>query len=295
MDFSKLDSLLSALPPPPKPKSIVPYVRTRFLFVGPPISDEKAIYPKVDENHMLISNEARSIPNCNRSNVVLMGLNMKLNKTVVHRSPRFISELDGKCFPKTTDIACWWCRHKFDTQPIGIPYKRFERINYRCFGNYCSYECGMAAAVDSHSVQIKLFAGSLLCLMRKTLSGTPLANPLKRAHHWSSLKAYGGVLSIEEFRKNVMKVETIPENVRLFPVGFNIFIDKRKTYDIRKKRKTNLVFEAKERSKIMRKKKKTTSLVKTNFSHIKLRLKKTSSKSSKLTYKAPKKERMKLF
>lgn len=292
MDIAKLDALLKALPPPPTVRTLVSV--TRFEFLGPATRDKKAVYALKDHNHDLVSKHASKIPSGSWNSSVLIGLNMKLSKIGVTRSPSYITQ-DGMRFPKSTKVHCYWCRHPFKTQPIGIPYRRLKGKNiYTCFGNYCSYECAMAGSVETRSVQVQMFAGSLLTLMRKQITGIPLASPLRRAPHWSALKAYGGTMSISEFRNHVSSVRAIPENLRLFPVGYNLFQENRKVNRAAKKRSTTTLFEeARKRSKIMAKGKNKN--YKTNFSHVKLRLKKKSTKNSKLTYRAPKKSKLKLF
>ena len=294
MDFSKLDNLLESLPPPPKPTFVSIPTKTKFLFIGPPHKDEDAIYALEDKNHRLVSEHAKNIPSTSWNSSVLIGLNMKLSNIEVKRSPRYIMK-SGSEYPKSTHIHCYWCRHGFKTQPIGIPYRRsISKKDYSCFGNYCSFECAMAGSTDTQSSQLRLFAGSLLCLMRKNINKIPLKVPLQRAPHWSSLRAYGGYLTIEEFRSGLTTVRAIPEFLRLFPVGYNLFRESRKVNRCNRPRSTASLFEqARARSKIMKKGKKKN--YKTNFSHIKLKLKKKGCKNSKLLYKAPKKTKLKLF
>ena len=291
IDFSKLDELLDALPPPPKPVKCLP-TKTRFPFIGEVVPDPKAVYPA--EKHALISSATKNLPTTSWNPGVLLGINMKLSKIRVRRSPQFIMR-NGEGFPKRTKVHCWWCRHPFSSQPIGIPYRRNKgKATYVCFGNFCSFECAAAFSVESRSVQINVFAGSLLCLMRKDILKIPLSVALRKAPHWASLKAYGGHLSIEEFRSGKTTVRAIPENLRLFPVGFNLFEETRKVNRAAKKRTTSSLFDdAKKRSKIMKKGK--TKHYRTNFSHVKLKLKKKSSKNTKLSFKAPKKSKLKLF
>lgn len=261
-----------------------------FDFIGPPEADVKAKYELKDPRHELISGKARSIPQSSRNQKVLLELNMKLSNASIMRSPSYINK-NGESYPKTTDIKCWWCRNTFKTQPIGIPFKRSKNKNeFVCSGNFCSFECAMAAANDSHSRKLKLFAGSLLCLMRKAILKISLETPLLSAPHWSALREYGGFMSIEEFRENKTTVRAVPENLRLFPIGFNIFSSKRKIDKTTKPaRKTNLIFEAKKRAKIAKKSKNAPRFFKTNFSATKIKLKRSSGKTKRLNLVKPKK------
>jgi len=296
MNFAKLDSLLAALPPPPSVSASAPATRTRFLFVGPPRADPVAVYPLRDENHERISKHAKSIPTTAWKASVLIGLNMKLSKLGVVRSPKYIAR-NGDEFPETTDIRCWWCRNQFKTRPIGIPFKRVKGVNeFLCFGNFCSFECALAGSTESGSMRMRMFAGSYLCLMRRDIAGIPLAEPLRPAPHWSALKEYGGHLTLDEFRAGQTQVRAIPENIRLFPVGYNLFEECRRVNRRGKRKTTSSLFEdAKKRSSIMKKKKGGPTFYKTNFSHIKLKLTKKKGKNSKLKFSAPKKGKLNLF
>ena len=129
-----------------------------------------------------------------------------------------------------------------------------------------------------------------MVLMRKAIEKISLETPLYPAPHWSTLKEYGGKSTIKEFRKNLTKVRVIPENLRLYPVGFNVFNEKRKTILNRKPRKRNIVFDVKERMPS----KKANKLYKTNFSHVKLKLKKVGSKTKKLNQNQKKRKKSKL-
>lgn len=294
-NLAKLDNLLKALPPPPDAGVMSMPSHTVFMFVGEAVRDAKAVYALKDENHDLVSSHAKSIPSSSWNAGVLTKLNMSLNKTHVVRSPSYIMK-NGEAFPKSTKLLCWWCRHGFKTQPIGIPYRKIEgKQQYSCSGNYCSYECAMAGSVEARSIRTSMFAGSLLCLMRKHINGIALKVPLIRAPHWSSLKAYGGNLTIKQFRANTTSVRAIPEHLRLFPVGFNLFTENRKVNRNTKKRlKASLFDEAKKRSKIMKKNPKNKNY-KTNFSNAKLKFKKKQAVTKNLSYRAPKKSKLKLF
>jgi hypothetical protein len=43
----------------------------------------------------------------------------KMKKCIV----TMLSVADGHFLPEKTDIHCWWCRHSFDTIPIGCPIR----------------------------------------------------------------------------------------------------------------------------------------------------------------------------
>ena len=79
------------------------------------------------------------------------------------------------------------------------------------------------------------FCGSLLIKLRKEIDGTPLIEELHSAPHWSVLKSFGGYMPLDTFRNlHMMKyrIKAIPENMKCFLYGFNIFehsVDKHRT------------------------------------------------------------------
>jgi hypothetical protein len=293
IDELELDDLLNALPPPPVDTDTAEETKKeeieaiKFLFIGPVEKD--GVIVRENKRHTLISTEARCIPSSAKNRGVLLKLNCTLSTTTVYRSPIYIQK-SGLHYPVKTSICCWWCRSKFTTQPIGIPSERTTRGAYVCVGNYCSFECCLAGANDSKSRRLQLFAGTNLCIMRKLISGKKLSAPLYPAPHWSALKSYGGRMTLKEFRSGVQCVTAIPENLRLFPVGFNIFAEKRKIAT-KRPRTTNLVHDANNLKKLCAPKKKKNKLYKTNFSHTKLTLMVPKSKTRKLRMKTAKKKK----
>ena len=298
-DDLELDKLLDALPPPPEDNTPCPDAEPEsdaedaptvpFLFIGPVHQDYVIVVPLDDKQHELISSKASCIPHSSRNKRVLLELNCKLSNTTCYRSPMYIDK-NGEAYPKRTSIFCWWCRHGFKTQPIGIPTERTARGTFVCFGNYCSFECAMAAVNASKSQRIKLFGGTIICLMRKQIAGSKLSAPLYPAPHWACLKRYGGKMTIEEFRKNNQTIKTIPEHLRLYPVGFNGFGEKRKMETSRKPRSKNLLFDPSIK-KLAKPHKKAQKLYKTNFSSAKLKLRKVGSKTKNLPMKRKKKKK----
>jgi len=139
---------------------------------------------------------------------------------------------DYGSLPIYTSKPCWWCRHSFNTCPIGLPieyyphepssHKKIAReaaltkanlsLDMNDFfitdGLFCSFPCCKAFNKDCRD-EIK-YQGSLtllLLLYSKLTNRTVLTIP--EAPHWKLLKAYGGHLTIEEFRQTFGKLEYI--------------------------------------------------------------------------------------
>ena len=99
-----------------------------------------------------------------------------------------------------TDVCCWWCCHTFDTVPIGNP-DRYDRNveKFRVKGVFCSFSCLMAYRNDS--CKQYSMTNYLVKFMYSKLTGTFLLDSnLTPAPPRSSLKMFGGDLTIEEFR-----------------------------------------------------------------------------------------------
>jgi hypothetical protein len=96
---------------------------------------------------------------------------------------------------------CWWCCHEFETNPLKLPYKHDSRTDkFYTEGNYCSWNCMKAHAIDKYGVQ----RGGIVCgniaMMRRRLQGK--YQPITPAPSRYELIEFGGKLTIEEFRKN---------------------------------------------------------------------------------------------
>jgi hypothetical protein len=111
-----------------------------------------------------------------------------------------------KEYPKKTLVCCWWCCHKFDNQPLGVPMKYEKEINtFNVVGCFCSIECVAAYVYDNRVMYKNVFPMDIK-LMYKKISGdkeyTLKDGILKRAHPRQVLKIFGGKLSIDEFRSS---------------------------------------------------------------------------------------------
>jgi hypothetical protein len=100
-------------------------------------------------------------------------------------------------WPQTTTICCYWCCHKFETAPFGIPVKYVD-AKFHVYGCFCSLECAAAYNFSSkESVDEVWERHNLLSLLSKTIGNKEI---LKSAPNRLALYMFGGHLSIEEFR-----------------------------------------------------------------------------------------------
>jgi hypothetical protein len=116
-------------------------------------------------------------------------------------------------WPMSTDVWCWNCCHPFESIPVSIPHIYDSKRNlFFCYGNFCSFSCAKRYVLESSSNSQSC---TLLALLRSKIIGnlgTHLG--IKAAPPRTSLKVFGGNLSIESFREGIEVL--LPHNV-LFP------------------------------------------------------------------------------
>lgn len=136
-----------------------------------------------------------------------------------------------------TDVCCWWCCHKFDGVPVGLPVDYNAKLKkFRVKGVYCSFACMLAS---DHKMDVK--SKSMITHLYKQLTGgytidlkddyirmlyndrniqelfkdypeykdeyiqslaSFIDEPLEKAPPRCTLKMFGGHLTIEEFRNS---------------------------------------------------------------------------------------------
>jgi hypothetical protein len=133
--------------------------------------------------------------------------------------------------PAVTNKPCWWCRHSFQTKPIGCPLKYYsydaddinsirfrEKLEKEGFptettdlfeteGYFCSFPCCKAYIISQRGNIKYKESSSLLSLLFITFYGSQKSLPTITAPSWKLLKEYGGHLSIQEFRSSFGQLE----------------------------------------------------------------------------------------
>lgn len=100
-------------------------------------------------------------------------------------------------WPSSTSIHCYWCCHKFDTAPVGIPVK-YSNGKFFVTGCFCSLECATAHNLSGkESIDEIWERNNLTNFLSKTIGYKDMIKP---APNRLALKCFGGHLSIEEFR-----------------------------------------------------------------------------------------------
>jgi len=98
---------------------------------------------------------------------------------------------------------CWWCCHDFDTPTLKLPHKYDTLRNvFHTSGTFCSWSCMKAYAIDKYGIT----RGGIICgnliTMRKRLFNK--IGHIKKAPNRYELVEFGGGMTIEEFRNNVL-------------------------------------------------------------------------------------------
>jgi hypothetical protein len=101
-------------------------------------------------------------------------------------------------WPTTTSIYCYWCSHRFNNVPFGIPVKYCE-AKFHVYGCFCSLECCAAYNMTHYdSVDDMWERYMLINMLSRYLNYKSIVKP---APSRLSLKAFGGHMTIEEFRQ----------------------------------------------------------------------------------------------
>lgn len=143
---------------------------------------------------------------------------------------------------KSTGYSCFWCRHVFDTVPIGCPISynpvsyqlsyfseitrevysirkmvpKFNKLvesddNFKDYyltdGIFCSFNCISAFIEENSHNYLYNQSPSLLLQLYVDIFGSSSIKPILPAPSWRLLKAFGGHLTISEFRNSFNLVE----------------------------------------------------------------------------------------
>ena len=101
-------------------------------------------------------------------------------------------------WPSNTSICCYWCCHKFDNAPFGIPVN-YTKSNFDVFGCFCSLECAAAYNFKVQDNVDEMWERyNLINLLHRKLELN--GKVVKPAPDRLALKMFGGHLDIEEFR-----------------------------------------------------------------------------------------------
>lgn len=103
----------------------------------------------------------------------------------------------NKEWPSNTTISCYWCCHKFDNSPFGIPVT-YQNDMFYVFGCFCSLECASAHNFNANSNIDEMWERyNLINLLARKINYTKTVRP---APDRLALKIFGGYMEIDQFR-----------------------------------------------------------------------------------------------
>jgi hypothetical protein len=108
-----------------------------------------------------------------------------------------INKIDTHVITFKENTRCWWCHHTFDNEPIQLPEDCIGKT-FSCIGNFCSFPCVKAYNLNIHDTNVQK-RDTLINILYYNMYN--VITPILPAPHWTTLNEYGGILSIEEFRK----------------------------------------------------------------------------------------------
>lgn len=151
-----------------------------------------------NENIKKLLNEMKEKDNVINSlkNYISNLTNKKYNKSdiIYHNISNNIYSIDDLSNKK--NIKCWWCCHDFDNHMCFIPDKFDDNIFY-VFGCFCSYNCAASYNLNMGDYRVN----ERYTLLKKMYNIAIGDNKeIDLAPQKEILTAFGGILSIEEFR-----------------------------------------------------------------------------------------------
>lgn len=189
-----------------------------------------------------LENDIVEYKNILKDNMVSSVMENKVSKMDID----FICDINGKQIPvEKTDVVCWWDTEKFDTVPCFIP-DRIVDGKFYVIGCFCSYNCAAAYNIyDPDMNDYNMWGRNSLIkkLYNKIYNKCDDIIPAPRRE---TLKKFGGILTIEEFRKNFKKCEKeyrviMPPMKSLVPLIEESYRDKTKYNKIKIKDDDDLV------------------------------------------------------
>ena len=104
--------------------------------------------------------------------------------------------------PIKTDVACFWCAHTFVNQPCILP-EREEKGTYHVYGNFCCPECAVSYLLEESLDATTRW--ERMALLNRIYGEACKHARIFPAPSRSSLKLFGGPMTIEAFRKTILQ------------------------------------------------------------------------------------------
>ena len=129
-----------------------------------------------------------------------------------------LSEFNAELYPKSTNIFCYNCCHKFNTQPISMPFLYSKNVFHVKYV-FCSWECMKRYNLDSNNSNMNMMFSLIQKFYQHVTKST---ETIHIAPPKCMLKEFGGKMTITEFRKqnkkinyNIYEYPVIVDNIRV--------------------------------------------------------------------------------
>ena len=101
-------------------------------------------------------------------------------------------------------MKCWWCCYEIESQnKLNLPYTYDEKKDtFKTLGYFCSWSCMKTYALDKYGItRGSRISGNIVMMRKKLFNKIGHITPAPNRY---ALKDFGGNLTIDEFRKNVV-------------------------------------------------------------------------------------------
>lgn len=151
------------------------------------------------------------VPNAYNNNDTFSSKPFELTNTSIAENPTnsnikvILKNIDKH---QLTNVACFWCCHRFDNSFLGIPMK-YKNNTFDVYGCFCSFECMCAYNFYSNETSHNRWeVYNLINIMAKSMRYDTYVYP---APPRKCLDMFGGYMTIDEFRnfKNSNKIINI--------------------------------------------------------------------------------------
>jgi hypothetical protein len=106
---------------------------------------------------------------------------------------------------KSSDLSCFWCCHKFSSEPCYLPMKE-ENGAFTVYGNFCLPQCALAHLLNEHiDTHVRW---ERMALLHRIYRPTAKGGRLYPAPPRESLQIFGGPYNIESFRELCLQGKT---------------------------------------------------------------------------------------
>ncbi len=130
-------------------------------------------------------------------NGIISGAN-DFNKKIYESKVNLLDK-SSNTWTEHTDIACWWCCHKFDHIPLGIP-EYIIKDTFYLSGCFCSFNCMMAYNIDLNDYKIWERQSNIYQMKNKIDPDNKI--PIHVAPPRQILDLFGGPLNIDQYRES---------------------------------------------------------------------------------------------